>query len=510
MFGFHKKQPTVGIDISDYSIEALQLNKKKSIVAYARVTLETGIVRDGEIINKEELVKNLKELLKNLKRTRGTKLKVVFSLPESKVFIHHFEIPSKLEDEELKREIDEKALKIIPFNINQIYWDYTEIPRPSSPSKHILFVAAPKKIVDSYIDVMYLAGLEPAVLDIESNSLSRSLLFKSFSKKLTSGIVSSMVIDIGSRATTLSIFDSNDVLNLSVVLPAGGNHFTEAIADKLKIRREEAEKLKRELGFQKDKGNKILPVLEAGFKNIIKEIKDAIEYYEKNSKEKVREIVLAGGSSLLPNLEEYLTEKFQIKVVIGNPLARIKSFDQLKKDKQNPPILFANVIGLALKGLEESGINLLREVGIIKEKRAELKKKKVYLPLSFSFAFFGLLILGIVLYFYILKPLLLFTVSPEANYPEIRPKSSLSTIKQATSTEESVIIKEEEPKEKVLIQNTPTGWLNVREGPGTNYPIITKVYPGENYALLDESGEWVKIDLDGKNNGWVFGRYIKK
>jgi len=61
-----------------------------------------------------------------------------------------------------------------------------------------------------------------------------------------------------------------------------------------------------------------------------------------------------------------------------------------------------------------------------------------------------------------------------------------------------------------LIKETETGWLNVRQGAGTNYFIITKIYPGETYELLEETEKWYKIKI-GDKEGWIFNSYaIKK
>lgn len=48
--------------------------------------------------------------------------------------------------------------------------------------------------------------------------------------------------------------------------------------------------------------------------------------------------------------------------------------------------------------------------------------------------------------------------------------------------------------------------LNVRNGPGTEYDVITKVNPPEQYPVLEESGEWAKIDL-GDKQGWIHQDY---
>ena len=58
-------------------------------------------------------------------------------------------------------------------------------------------------------------------------------------------------------------------------------------------------------------------------------------------------------------------------------------------------------------------------------------------------------------------------------------------------------IVEEIPEEKTtqVIINQGISRLNVRKGPGSEYDIVTKVYPGESYPLLQEDGEWYKIKV---------------
>lgn len=46
--------------------------------------------------------------------------------------------------------------------------------------------------------------------------------------------------------------------------------------------------------------------------------------------------------------------------------------------------------------------------------------------------------------------------------------------------------------------------VNIRSGPGTGYSIITQVWSGQRYPVLDASGGWYKIQLSG-GSGWVAG-----
>ena len=58
-----------------------------------------------------------------------------------------------------------------------------------------------------------------------------------------------------------------------------------------------------------------------------------------------------------------------------------------------------------------------------------------------------------------------------------------------------------------LVINNPT--LNVRGGPGTNYPVVGRANNGERYDVTGKNsqGSWYQIDFNGQN-GWVAGEYV--
>jgi len=63
---------------------------------------------------------------------------------------------------------------------------------------------------------------------------------------------------------------------------------------------------------------------------------------------------------------------------------------------------------------------------------------------------------------------------------------------------------------KVIILDTPTGFLNLRSGPGTGFEKIGSVNPGELYELVSENAEqtWYEIRLAG-GTGWVIKTYAE-
>ena len=62
----------------------------------------------------------------------------------------------------------------------------------------------------------------------------------------------------------------------------------------------------------------------------------------------------------------------------------------------------------------------------------------------------------------------------------------------------------------VLILNTPTGFLRVREDGSITSAEIAQVKPGESYELISETEEWFKIKLTDGKIGWVSSSYAVK
>lgn len=63
---------------------------------------------------------------------------------------------------------------------------------------------------------------------------------------------------------------------------------------------------------------------------------------------------------------------------------------------------------------------------------------------------------------------------------------------------------------KVLILNTPTGFLRVRESASVSSSEIGKIKPGESYELIEEKENWFEIKLSDGKTGWISSSYAVK
>lgn len=64
--------------------------------------------------------------------------------------------------------------------------------------------------------------------------------------------------------------------------------------------------------------------------------------------------------------------------------------------------------------------------------------------------------------------------------------------------------------QEIVIKNTPTGFLRVRDNPGLSGKEIGQVKPKETYILLEETPGWVRIRLKDSKEGWVSSSYVQK
>jgi len=91
----------------------------------------------------------------------------------------------------------------------------------------------------------------------------------------------------------------------------------------------------------------------------------------------------------------------------------------------------------------------------------------------------------------------------EANLASQKEQLEITEEPTPTDTAEITI------KKRILIKETETGWLRVREQPNSGSIEVKKVNPGEKYDLLEEQEGWYKIDLGNGKSGWVNAKYAE-
>lgn len=94
--------------------------------------------------------------------------------------------------------------------------------------------------------------------------------------------------------------------------------------------------------------------------------------------------------------------------------------------------------------------------------------------------------------------------SPSADLKD-GEKNSTPSAKPSTK-----VTKSPTGKTTITIDDTPVGFLRVREEPTVNASESARVNPGETFDVLEEKDGWYKINYDADKMGWVSGQYATK
>ena len=353
---FNAKFPMVGVDISDNSIELLQLKSGGGIPRIKssfRQDIEAGLIKNGEIIELEKLAAILKQTFSSA-QPRLSSTHCLLSLPDKNTYFLSLQL--KINGSSLETKIQSLAQEKLPVDLACCYFNYllTEVDKQN---REVFFAAAEKKTIAQFEELFAKAGLNLAVIEFESASLARALLDDNDSKK------PAFIVDLGAVSTDIVLHDEHGFRD-QINLPFGGYKLAKTIAETLKLEFGKAEELKKKEGLLL-KQDGLGKILSADFNGLFEEIKQIRVNYESRTGNKVEKLILAGGTSLLPGLLELFSQSLpDLKIEKGDPTKKIKfSTEVSNRLLKNDIILYSNVIGLALRGLKresiDQGINLV-------------------------------------------------------------------------------------------------------------------------------------------------------
>lgn len=378
------KKNAVGLDISDRSIEAIFIVKRAGSVelkSYGRVVIPAGIVVNGYVERRNDLIQMIRKLLADGMTPplpKGSK-RIVLSLPESRVFGHVFQVPRIADISELEKTLEFEADAFFPYGHEDMIGVMAETAKKPD-TKDIYYSAVHKETLKSYLNMFHQAGLPLVAIEAESSSIARALLQPDERSPVA-------IVDIGARVTDLTIVDRNGP-QFSETLNIAGDVFTGVLTEHLNIPFNEAEELKKENGIT----GKMSPDIEDGIKKeltkLAGDINQAIAYFEKRSGRVIEKVMLAGGSSLMPGLMPYLEEQLvtpekDIDVMLGDPWFGLKMMQSDAQESiSNRGILMATAIGLGLRGAgvkKFPDVNFLDNahdlIGQVTEKKSKKKGK---------------------------------------------------------------------------------------------------------------------------------------
>ncbi len=363
LFGIGKTKSYLGVDIGAAGIKLVEFhddNGRPKLHTYAWSERLPGTTEGSLLDDPESAAATIRAMLK---KAKTTSIKAVTGLPISSVFSSVISV-ARMSDKEQKGAIEVQARKLISMPLEELILD-TKVITPADALKikgplaaknlQVLLTAAPKSLVTKYLQVFRGAGLELASLETEAFALIRALVGKDKSTL--------MIIDIGALRTSVLVV-AGGIPYLSRSIDVGGLKMTKAAAASLGVSEEQAEAMKSDFqaGGATASGT-MLPVFEPIVNLIVTEVSFSLKLFAgldgqaaedgTTVSKTIDKVILTGGGSLLPNLDNYLSQKLNLRVFRGDPWARILYPDAVRPLLDQVGPRFSVAVGLAAREFEQ-------------------------------------------------------------------------------------------------------------------------------------------------------------
>lgn len=358
MFSSAKKQGLLGIDISSSAVKLIELKRKKNkqyqIESYAVVPLPEGASDEDSIALAEPVADCIKKAVKDSR----TKLKsCCLAVPASGVINKIITIPEDLPENEQEIHVRLEAEQYIPYPIEEVHIDF-EVQGPA-PHAHgmleVKLVATRQENVDIRVSAAEMAGLKVDIVDIESYALERvintmtsefdhlSELADSAERKVVA------VVDFGAVMCNMVVFENGEMI-FSQEHAFGGKQLTSEIMQRYGLNWQQAGAAKK----QGDLPESYIPeVLEPFKERLTQQVERFLQlYYAASSHGQLDKILLAGGTALIPGMDEQIQQIANVPTSLANPFADCvlaKKVNPARFNNDIPAMLIA--AGLSIRGV---------------------------------------------------------------------------------------------------------------------------------------------------------------
>jgi type IV pilus assembly protein PilM len=325
---FGKKDHLIGLDIGSRSIKAAEITETKrgsTLKHFGTIDIPHGAIEEGTINDPETVAESIQQLLKSCGIKESN---VAVSIGGYSVIVKKI-IVQTMAEEQLQETIHFEAEQYIPFDISDVNLDFQILGESddvnldfqilgeseTNPNQmNVFLVAAKKEMVDDYINLVNLAGLNPCIIDVEAFALQNS-----FEANYDVQKENIALIDIGASKTSLNILkDAASVFMRDVSLGCG--QINQKIMSLIECSFEEAEELK--YGNKPDKlsPDDLKGMVSAVVSDWCTEIRRALDFfYSTYPEDRIKRIVLSGGGANIAEFRELLATEASAEVEMINP-----------------------------------------------------------------------------------------------------------------------------------------------------------------------------------------------
>ncbi|MDP8206795.1 MAG: type IV pilus assembly protein PilM [Candidatus Electryonea clarkiae] len=343
----------VGLDVGNHSIKAVVVERagqRYKMLARAHRQIYSGTQKynpDGP--KRSQVVPLLVDLFKELK-IQPKKQKDIRTLLAGLQVAAKEIIAIPLEEKEMASAMLLEARKHIPLDGSETQVDYMILGEDiKEPEKvRVLVVATTKKLFNAHLETLAELEIRPTIVEVESLAFANS--YMAFNEMPDDGVV--VILNIGCRKTSVTVVGRKDMF-FSRELTIAGNTFTDYLMQIYGLKYQEAEKVKIEQGMNPDlpkvaiEGKGLRLASKGVIEQFGEEVNRTLRYYVKETSQSFfTKFVLVGGGAAMPDIQEYLENKFNVTVEAYDPFSHLEI---IGGNGGGHPSQYAAAVGLAIQ-----------------------------------------------------------------------------------------------------------------------------------------------------------------
>lgn len=363
---YHTKE-IFGLDVGRTTIKVAQVKHAHGnniqVLGYGYGPFDKTAVKDGEILKPDLIAATINELVSKKLIGKIDTSRIAASIPVAHSYVRILNLP-KMPEADLAEAVGLEAEQYVPVPNKDLYIEH-HILEPFAPAQpkpkavganpttaapatlQILMLAVPKRIIDSYMKLYSLLGLEVDAIEPNMFANLRVAEYVCPSEK------AKILIDFGAQSSDIAIYDNS--VRLTSTVATGGDHITDMIGRALKLDTKQANQLKIHYGIGKSRWQaQLAEALQPILSNFANEVQKMMRYYAEHTENKssIGQILVMGGGANMPGLADFLTHLTGVEVVVCNPWSKL-IVKPLQPPSPSETTIYATAIGLALKELEK-------------------------------------------------------------------------------------------------------------------------------------------------------------
>jgi len=355
-----------GIEIGQAALKALRCHLDgDTIVADAFDYIEYPKMLSQPEAEPAELIAEALEKFKERNDSRN--FKICMSVPGQSGLAKFFK-PPPVEVKKLADLVRYEARQQIPFDLDDVVWDYQMMPGSTVEDGYALesevgLFAMKREMVARQLQPLDRSGVEVDLIQMAPLAIYNMLAYDRMHERIDnepfnvdSPPTSTVLLSIGTDSSDLIITNGFRIWQRS--MPLGGNHFTRQLTKDLKLTFAKAEHLKRNAREAVDP-KLVFQTMRPVFNDMVTEVQRSIGFFRSlNKKAEITELLIAGNTVKMPGLAGYIGKNLGLEVHVLDRFNRLSGDDVLSVPafRDNAPT-FAVCYGLCLQGL---GVSQLR------------------------------------------------------------------------------------------------------------------------------------------------------